>query len=146
MPTWVLVADAASARLYQSSRRPDGWTLVRELEHPQSRTRPSAVGADRPGRVKQSTGSRAAMEQPTPRKKVEADRFARELAHELEVGVDQGVCERLILVAPPSFIGFLRDKLAPRVQARVTRVLEKDYVHLDAPKLKERLEEALDAR
>src|SRR5882724_8842954 len=60
MRTWILLADAASARLYVSGERPGDWTLLREIEHPESRMRPSELLSDRPGRVKQSTGSRDA--------------------------------------------------------------------------------------
>jgi protein required for attachment to host cells len=146
MRTWILLADAASARLYTSGERPGDWTLLRELEHPESRMRTSELLSDKPGRVKQSTGSRAALEAPTPRKKVEAERFARELAEVLDEGVVSGACERLVLVAPPAFLGVLRDKLPRRVAERVSDVIEKDYLHLDQPTLKKRLEKELDAR
>ena len=146
MRTWILLADAASARLYLSGERPGDWTLLRELEHPESRMRTSELLSDKPGRVKQSTGSRAALEAPTPRKKVEAERFARELAKVLDEGVVSGACERLVLVAPPAFLGVLRDKLPRRVAERVSDVIEKDYLHLDQPTLRKRLEKELDAR
>src|SRR4030081_955630 len=146
MRTWILLADAASARLYVSSERPGDWTLLRQLEHAESRMRPSELLSDKPGRVKQSTGSRAALEPPTPRKKVEAERFARELAEVLDEGVVSAACERLVLVAPPAFLGVLRDKLPRRVAERVSDVIEKDYLHLDQPTLKKRLEKELDAR
>ena len=145
MRTWILLADAANARLYVSGERPGDWTLLRELEHPESRMRPSELLSDKPGRVKQSTGSRAALEPPTPRKKVEAERFARELAQVLDEGVVSGACERLVLVTPPAFLGILRDKLPPRVAERVSDVIEKDYLHLDQPTLKKRLERELEA-
>jgi protein required for attachment to host cells len=146
MRTWILLADAASARLYVSGEGPGDWTLLREIEHPESRMRPSELLSDKPGRVKQSTGSRAALEPHTPRKKVEAERFARELAQVLDEGVVSGACERLVLVTPPAFLGVLRHKLPPRVAARVSDVIEKDYLHLDQPTLKKRLERELEAR
>jgi hypothetical protein len=62
MRAWILLADAASARLYASAGRPGDWTLLREFAHPESRMRPSELLSDKPGRVKQSAGSRAAME------------------------------------------------------------------------------------
>ena len=146
MRTWILLADAASARLYVSGEGPGDWTLLREIEHPEGRMRPSELLSDKPGRVKQSTGSRAALEPHTPRKKVEAERFARELAQVLDEGVVSGACERLVLVTPPAFLGVLRDKLPPRVAARVSDVIEKDYLHLDQPTLKKRLERELDRK
>lgn len=145
MRTWILLADAASAKLYATAGRPGDWRLLRELAHPESRMRASEILSDRPGRVKQSTGQRAAMEPPTPRKKVEVERFAREVAKVLDEGVVSGALERLVLVAPPGFLGVLRAKLPPRVEERITDVIEKDYLHLDARTLKERLEQELAA-
>ncbi len=143
MRTWILLADAGIARLYESRGGLTGWTLVREFSHPESRHRASQLLSDKPGRVRQYTGQRAAMEPPTPRKKVEADKFARELASALEEGLNKNAFERLVLVTPPAFLGVLREHLAPRVEAKVAEVIEKDYLHLDEQKLKERLEEHL---
>jgi protein required for attachment to host cells len=143
MRTWILLADAGSARLYESAGGLSGWTLVREFSHPESRHRPSELLSDKPGRVRQSTGQRPAMEPPTPRKKVEVEKFARELASALEEGLNKNAFERLVLVTPPAFLGVLREHLAPRVEARVGEVIEKDYLHLDEQKLKERLGEHL---
>ena len=78
--TWIVLADAATAKVYepQASRR--DWKLIAELAHPESRAKESELGTDEPGRVRQSTtGSRAAMEPPTPRKEVEIEKFAREI-------------------------------------------------------------------
>lgn len=139
MRIWILLADAGSARLYESRGGRSDWTLVREFSHPESRLRESELLSDKPGRVRQSTGKRTAMEWRTPRRKVEAEKFARELARSLEALVDGATPDRIVLVTPPTFLGLLREKLAPRVQARVSSVIEKDYLHLEPPELKERL-------
>jgi protein required for attachment to host cells len=142
--TWMLVADSAAARLYERQRSPD-WTLVRELAHPESRLHPGDVYSDKPGRVLQSSGQVAGME-PPPYRKLEADKFARVLAEVLERGREAGAFDQLILIAPPPFLGHLRPALAAAVVAKVTHTVEKDYLHLDARALKERLEQELRPR
>jgi protein required for attachment to host cells len=145
LPTWILFADASSARLYQSQAPARELTLLRELSHPESRAREMDLVSDQPGRVKQSrSAARPAMES-TPHKKVEADRFARELVETLERGLDDGAYERLILVAPPETLGRLRHHLRERVSARVVAEVEKDYLHLQPRELRERLQEQLSA-
>jgi protein required for attachment to host cells len=141
MITWMLVADSAEARVFESKNGKD-WKLIREMSHPQSRLRPSEVGRDKPGRVRQSTGQRAAMES-TPHKKKEAEKLARELATFLEREIAAGAVDRLVLVTPPSFLGILRAGLPPAVLAKVVDTIEKDYVHLDERTLKERVEKEL---
>jgi protein required for attachment to host cells len=147
MRTWIVIADAASARVLESNKRLGDWTLVRELSHPESRAHAAQLVSDKPGRVRQiSTGARVAMEPPTPLKRKEAEKFARQLAAALEDAAHKGAFERLILVTPPAFLGILREVLPPAVAERIARVVEKDYLHLDAAKLKKRLHKQLEPR
>jgi protein required for attachment to host cells len=145
LPTWILFADASNARLYQSQAPARELTLLRELSHPESRAKEMDLVSDQPGRVRQSrTAARPALEY-TPHKKVEADRFARQLADALERGLDEGAYDRLILVAPPESLGRLRHKLSERVSARIVAEVEKDYLHLEPRELRERLRKQLQA-
>src|ERR1700682_4046901 len=99
LPTWILFADASSARLYQSQAPARELTLLRELSHPERRAKEMDLVSHQPRRVKQSrAAARPALEYPQ-HKKVEADRFARQLVGLLERGLDDGAYERLILGA-----------------------------------------------
>jgi protein required for attachment to host cells len=147
MPIWTLLADAASARLYQSKKGLSDWTPIREFNHPESRQHAADLVSDKPGRVRQAaTGARVAMEPHTPLKKKEAEKFARELAAALEDGLNKAAYDQLILVMAPPFLGTLREVLSPRVSERIEHVIEKDYLHLDASGLKERIQEHLTAK
>jgi len=108
----MLIADPSGARLFASKGvifRGD-WKLVGEFQHPEGRMKPHEILTDRPGRVKQSGAPemRAAMEPHSPVKTVLAESFARLLAKKLEAGLDARKYDRLVLVAPPSFLGVLR--------------------------------------
>jgi protein required for attachment to host cells len=145
--SWILVADPSGARLFASKGvifRGD-WKLVGEFQHPEGRVKPHEILTDRPGRVKQSGAPemRAAMEPHTPVKTALAEAFARLLAKELEVGLDARKYDRLVLVAPPSFLGILRQQLSDGVAKRVIAALEKDYFHLDEQKLRDHLSQQL---
>ena len=144
--TWIVLADAATAKLYQPQASGRDWQLISEVTHPQSRAKESEPGTDKPGRVKQSTGSRAAMEPPTPRKEVEIEKFAREIAKALDDALVRKAYDRLVLVAPPEFVGILRKLLSERVERCIATTVEKDYLHLDLPEARERLEHQLEAR
>ncbi len=143
--TWIVLADAATARLYEQGGPHGKWALVSELQHPESRARDSDLVTDRPGRVKQSKGYRSAMEPRTHPHKVEVKKFARQLAKALEDGLLKNAYDRLILVAPPAFVGLLRGELSDRVRGRIAALVEKDYLHLDQRKAQERLEHELQA-
>jgi len=140
--TWIVLADAATARVYARAKRRN-WTLLAELTHPQSRAKESDLLSDKPGRVKQSTGSRSAMGRHTPRHEVEVTHFAQEIAKVLHDGVVRNAYDRLVLVSPPEMVGILRATLSQRVADRITATVEKDYLHLDPPVARERIEREL---
>ncbi len=143
--TWILVCDASRARLFTTPGRGRPWTLLHELSHPESRLKGQAINSDKPGRTQQSSGagSRPAMEPPTPPKEVEAEHFAAHLAEVLGNGHGHNAYARLVLVAPPHFLGLLRQSLSTQVSKRVTHSIDKDYTSLRQDELPERLDEAL---
>jgi len=143
--TWILVCNASRARVFSTPGRGRPWTLVRELNHPESRLKGQAISADKPGRVQQSAGagSRPAMEPSTPVKEVEAQRFAELLAKVAEDGHGHNTYARLLLVAPPHFLGLVRQALPEQVRKRVTRSVDKDYTTLREDELPARLADVL---
>jgi len=103
------------------------------------------VRSDKPGRVKQSRGSRVAMEPHAPRKEVEMVKFSRQIAKALDDALIRKAYDRLVLVAPPHFVGVLRTTLSERVERHIAATIEKDYLHLDPPEVRDRLERQLAA-
>ena len=138
-PTWVVVCDASRARVFHVGPRRDQWQLVRELEHPEGRAKGRDLVADRPGRKQSGSALRPVMEYPTGPHEVESEKFARALARVLESGLAEHAYERLILVAPPHFLGLLRSALHENVAKQVQLSIDKDYAALDPSQLADRL-------
>ena len=145
--TWILVCDASRARLFSSNEGKNGmeWSLLEELDHPESRAKGEEINTDKPGRVQQigPGGMRAGMEPSTPPKEVEADRFAHHLSERLDKARTQNSYDRLILVAAPSFLGLMRGILSGPVKKTISASVAKDYTHTDERELQERLAEHL---
>jgi protein required for attachment to host cells len=133
MNQWIVVADASRARVFSIGEN-EAWVLERELEHPKSRAKASDLTTDAPGRVQQSFsgGHRPAMSDRTDPKEVEAEVFARELADFLEQGCNHNRFDRLVIVAPPHFLGVLRKTINGQVEKRVHLSIDKDYTQLSA--------------
>ncbi len=143
--TWVLVADAARARLFSVTRRNE-WTLAQSLEHAESRLAGHELMSDGPGAMKQPAGSgRTVMSPPTPPREVEAQRFARELVDLLVDGHGKSAYHSLVLCAPPHMLGLLRKGLPVAVERLVSAGIDKNYTHLPDRELPEWLSEALAA-
>jgi protein required for attachment to host cells len=134
MPTtWILVSDASRARVFAFDKEGDPWRLVEEVEHPLGRARTSDLVSDRAGRQRQVGPAMAA---PTDPAEAESHRFAERLAHLLQKGSDEHRFGRLVLVAPPRFLGYLRDVLREPVARHVVLSLDKDYTHMDERELR----------
>jgi len=141
--TWVLVANASKASLYANRGPHRGLDLVKEYQHSESRERTSELISDRPGRYETDGGAHGAFSQHTDPKQHEEDKFAAELAHELEAGRTSNSYARLILVASDPFMGKLNKHLTAHLRALATDTIEKDYTHLTERELASQLESIL---
>jgi protein required for attachment to host cells len=141
---WVLVADSGRARLFEAVGAKAPLEEQTDLVMPRARLQEQDLGSDRPGRSFDSAGGgRHAMEPRTPAKEVESDRFAARIAALLDSERVAGAYTRLVLVAPPSFLGQLRDALSDQVRALVSIELDKDLVRFDVDAIRKRLPERL---
>ncbi|MDR5866930.1 host attachment protein [Halomonas koreensis] len=125
MTTYIVVADAARARIFTR----DALKLEEKdsLVHAEGRLHEGDLVTDREGDVHESTattarsagGESAASEH-------HEHLFAREVADRLYRARVENTLDKLILVAPPRFLGQLRDKLDPPTAKRVIHTLSKD--------------------
>ena len=129
--TWILLADGTQARIACNDGPGRGVKLVfGETLH--GRNLPGReIDSDRPGRTFDSHGKgRHAKESPTDPRENEKQHFIRDLAALLDKEATRGRYDRLVLVAPPKALGYLRDALSDQVRNRITGEIDKDLVHL----------------
>lgn len=133
MGTLVLVADAARARIFSSDRQLTDFALVDTIDHPAGRLRTSELVTDGRGRSHggpDSVGS--AMDAHTDPAEVEEDNFSRALVAKLTHAVNVDDVRRIVLVAPPRFLGRLREHLPTNVRQRVTAEVDRDLTKVSA--------------
>lgn len=108
---WILVANAAQARLLQSEPGTP-MVVVRAFHHPDSRLSSSKLGDSERGRESSDRGhgGQAYAAHVEPHRK-EHLRFARELADFLEQSALQGQMRRLHVFAASPFLGELKEQL-----------------------------------
>lgn len=106
--TWVLVADRVRARLFELDGDDGPLAEIESFVNPEGRAPSGSRGDNRPTRAIESVGgARHAIEpHTTPEAKI-AERFARRLHEALEQGRVQHRYGKLVLVAPPRFLGTL---------------------------------------
>lgn len=114
---WIVIADAAQARIFQALREDGKLTEIATLRNPEGRLTPQEMVSDRAGRMGRGRGSTGhAFE---PHDSVEehvAERFARHVCAHLAAAQHDGYVKRLYLVADPKFLGQLRRHMDPRTR------------------------------
>lgn len=128
---WIVVADAARARIFSAAELPAPLREVEDLVQPEGRLPERALGADRPGRSFESVGgARHAMSPRTGPRAASRHRFAERIAERLDRGFAEGSYRRLALVAPPAMLGALRAALSPSCKAHCELELASDIARL----------------
>jgi protein required for attachment to host cells len=143
--TWIVVCDASKARFFMTRSGTQEWTLFEEFDYPAGRAKGIELMSDRPGRQLQSQGHmyRPAMDPHTDPRQVEHDRFALSIANVLNDAHANEAFDKLVIVAPPQFLGRIRGHLADRVKKAVYGTLDKDYTSLSQAELRERVDTPL---
>ncbi|MDR5885894.1 host attachment protein [Vreelandella janggokensis] len=126
MTTYIVVADAARARIF--TREALTLTEQESLVHAEGRLHEGDLVTDRPGadvHESNSTSARSSGEEGAASKH-ENELFAKQVANHLYNARVGNSLEKLIMVAPPKFLGLLRDKLDGPTQELVIHTLSKD--------------------
>ncbi|HSP79562.1 MAG TPA: host attachment protein [Myxococcaceae bacterium] len=136
---WILVANASRARLFATDERAELWDLREEFIHRESRSLSREL-KNQPDNPNAGTLNKPSSEnEPDGRQELEHDRFARELAGRLERGLNDHAYDRLVIAAPPEFLGRLRRMISHRVHQRLMLDLRADYVNVPPRELPERI-------
>lgn len=141
--TWVLVANAGEARLFGTDNINESLHCLKEFSHPESREKGSELASDRPGHYQSKDTGHGAFAEHTDPKDYEADRFASELANELEKGRTANEYKKLVLVAAPHFHGLLKTHMNEHTRELVVNNIQKDFTSIETYELPKRLKESI---
>ena len=142
--TWIVVADSSRARLFTVDTPTAPLTELQDLEHVQARVHDQELTTDLPGRHRNDAGGGAHGYEPKiPPTEEEAIRFAKELAQALYKAFHEHKYGQLILVAPPRFLGHLRQALDKNIAKVVALEVSKDLVMEKPEEIRKHLPEYL---
>jgi len=140
MKTWVLVASGAQARMFEDDGHGGRWREIRDLINPDERLHRQALQSDKPGRAfDKRGGQRHAVQTPVDPKEQVAIRFARELAEQLRADLYARLYQALWIVAPPHFLGLLREHLDNTVSRVVKGELTMDLTRASVDEIRDHL-------
>jgi protein required for attachment to host cells len=133
----IVVADQSEADFYDLEQRDMPPHFVRRLEDPDAHLHDRDLKSDRPGRVFDHAAAPGARRGAVGHhstggerdaRKVEARRFAQRIAKALDEARRQNRYERLVVMAPPAFLGLLREEMPAAVRALLALEVGKDLV------------------
>ena len=136
MKTWILVSDSARARVFEVGVDDGQLFEVGGYANPEAQMKPGELGHDRPPRAQESASpARHAIEPHTDPHDKPALKFAHGLAEVLEQGRVEHSYTRLVLAAPPRFLGQLNQALGDQVGKLVAKTISKDYSRASAAEI-----------
>ncbi|MDO9424010.1 MAG: host attachment protein [Methylobacter sp.] len=141
--TWILVADSTRARIFTADTSASPLEEIEDFSHTEGRLHDRDITSDLPGKIKSVGGGGHAFEQPTDPKKHEADNFAHIVAQYLEDAHNTNRFEQLLIVAPPSFLGLLRNHLPEQIKKLVRFELDKEITMLSVADIRQHLPQYL---
>lgn len=135
---WVVVADESSAILYSRASRRGDLVKVEVLENEAGRKKVGDLISDRGGRSFDSTGRgrhTMAREKVGPKTHA-AERFAKKVAARIADIHLRGKCRGYVLVAPPRFLGMLREAAGAECKLEPCGTIDKELVGLPVDELR----------
>lgn len=142
--TWILIADGATAKVFEHSGPGKGFKAVDGLMFEQESLKAGEIMADRPGRSYSSVGhGRSAIEYSSDPVAVRERRFVEHVAEELERKHQQHAFDRLIVAAAPTALGDLRPALSKGLRDTIMAELSKDLTNIPTPQLQAHFAELL---
>jgi protein required for attachment to host cells len=125
--TWIIVADSSRGRIFEVLPTQQ----LHEIEdflHPEGRRSTRELKTDAEGRYF-AQGNRFQTHTSSPQVDAlehEMELFAKTLSERLEKGRVEQSYERLCVIAPPKFLGLLRNKLNAKTRKLIEKELPKD--------------------
>jgi protein required for attachment to host cells len=129
---WIVVADGSRARFFERCK---DRTLEEfdTLVSPTHRLKETSLSSDRAGRTFDSRGAgRHALEPPHSAKDHGTLVFARQVAERIDDARIAGDLDKLVLIAPPEFLGKLRSSLDKQSLALVAKSIDKELTQASA--------------
>lgn len=134
--TWIVVADAASALIFEKPPKQSHLDEAPKLTVVPNDADADLEFRDQPGRTFDRIGSgRHGKEPGTNPARHQIERHAKEIVHRLESGRNRQAFDELVLVAPPQLLGDLRKCLSEPLKKLVVAEIDKDLTHLPIPEI-----------
>lgn len=126
--TWIVAADSSRARVFEIADPERRLREIDEFNHPEGRANNREINAEPDGRFFSKGGGPAGHT--TGHKEAPVDHenelFSKKLARYLEKARNEHRYDKLYLIAPPEFLGLMRENLSKEVRKLTAEEINKD--------------------
>lgn len=137
---WVVVASSTHCRIFSHHKHNAPLEELEDLVHPKARLQDRELTSDKPGRTFDRHGpGRHSMGHAVDPSEQESVRFAKEVSERLEAGRMAKAFDRLVVVADPRFLGYLRQELSPATRHCVAKEIPKNLAEADPASIRDAL-------
>lgn len=129
---WILAADSSRAKIFESLAPRADIREIENFDHPQGRASNRELNTDARPRFF-GRGERGHTEDPqVDAVQHENELFSKMISDYLEQARVEHRYDRLCVIAPPKFLGLMRQNLSKETQKLIDEEIDKDLSKLDA--------------
>ncbi len=136
---WVAVCDGRKALLIENEGDEVFANFKTREVHEHKLLPNREIDSDRPGRVHESASTGRSANEPTDHHLQEEEVFLAQFSARLGDLVAAGQVHRLVIVAPPRALGFLRKTYSAPLQSAIRAEIDHDLVNLPIQEIEKRL-------
>jgi protein required for attachment to host cells len=142
---WVLLANAARARLFERDAENGAMRELESFVHPLGRAKGAELASDRAGQAMKGQARTEYAPHTEPHQR-EQQRFAQELAQYVEQAALAHRFDAFVAMASDPFLGYVRAELGRALHGLPHRHVARDFTPWQGAELEHRVTEALGAR
>lgn len=139
---YLIVANRYKAKFYTTNAVYSDIAYSFEIECPEGRAKNRELVTDKPGREFVEGGGRHTMDPAHSKVEKEAERFANEIAQQMEKLRVDHLLGQITLVAEPTMLGLLREKLTSNTQELIKKTLNKDLAQMSDEEIQKGVQHA----
>ncbi len=137
---YIIVAESTRAKVLAFDKEAQEFEEVYDFIHPEGRRGELEINSDKSGRRKGGNiATIHSVDSKHRSKSYEGSVFAGEISSQLDADRVKEKYDGLVLIAPPHFLGELRDKLSTACNDLVDKSINKNLLHCSEKELLEHL-------
>ena len=146
MANWILAADSSRARIFEQGAAHESITEIEDYANPRGRADNRELVSDAAGRRfggKEGSHGHAFATSAEDQVDHQVELFAKDTCEYLRKAHASHRYEKLWLIAPPKFLGLIRQNLAAEVRKAVQKEIPKEISWFDGKEMQNYLNEQL---